>query len=77
MEYILAGIWKGQMSNSRMLKSVPGSEITFFSDYFKKFLFCGESLSHNVLSNMLLYVSSMTVLPTPQKVFYVPLYKNC
>ena len=25
MEYILAGIWKGQMSNSRMLKSVPGA----------------------------------------------------
>ena len=24
MEYILAGIWKGQMSNNRMLKSVPG-----------------------------------------------------
>lgn len=24
MEYILAGIWKGQMTNSRMLKSVPG-----------------------------------------------------
>ncbi len=24
MDYILAGIWKGQMSNSRMLRCIPG-----------------------------------------------------
>lgn len=25
MEYILAGIWKGQMSNSKLLRSIPGN----------------------------------------------------
>ena len=31
MEYILAGIWKGQMANARFLRAIPGS----YEDYFR------------------------------------------
>ena len=33
MEYILAGIWKGQMANARLLRSLPGK--LFFRVYLR------------------------------------------
>lgn len=49
MEYILAGVWKGQMANARLLRAVPGI-------HFVKFI--AQKLLHNIQFSVMKMVIS-------------------